>query len=36
VAQLDAIRQEVGDAIGDEGPNRWLTISFTEDPAWAF
>jgi predicted Co/Zn/Cd cation transporter (cation efflux family) len=36
VAQLDAIREEVGQMIGEEGPHRWLTISFTEDPDWAF
>jgi predicted Co/Zn/Cd cation transporter (cation efflux family) len=35
IAQLDAIRQEVGDALGQEGPNRWLTISFTEQTNWA-
>ena len=31
----DAIRDEVGTAIGDEGPDRWLTIAFTTDPEWA-
>ena len=31
----DAIRDEVGEAIGDEGPDRWLTIAFTTDPEWA-
>jgi predicted Co/Zn/Cd cation transporter (cation efflux family) len=31
----DAIRDEVGIAIGDEGPDRWLTIAFTTDPEWA-
>lgn len=36
VAVLDAIRDEVGAEIGDEGPNRWLTICFTEDAEWAF
>lgn len=36
IAVLDAIRDEVGAEIGDEGPNRWLTICFTEDPEWAF
>lgn len=36
IAALDAIRQEVSDGLGDEGPNRWLTISFTEDADWAF
>ncbi len=32
----DAIRDKVGAEIGDEGPNRWLTICFTEDAEWAF
>jgi predicted Co/Zn/Cd cation transporter (cation efflux family) len=36
VAELDAIRDRVGAEIGDEGPNRWLTICFTEDAEWAF
>ena len=31
----DAIREEVGIAIGEEGPDRWLTIAFTTDPEWA-
>jgi predicted Co/Zn/Cd cation transporter (cation efflux family) len=35
IAKLDAIRQEVGDALGNEGPDRWLTISFTEKANWA-
>ncbi len=33
--EWDAIRDEVGLAIGDEGPDRWLTIAFTADPGWA-
>jgi predicted Co/Zn/Cd cation transporter (cation efflux family) len=36
IAQLDRIRQEVGEAVGGKGPDRWLTIAFTEDPDWAF
>ena len=36
IAELDAIRDEVGAAIGGDGPGRWLTICFTEDPDWAF
>jgi predicted Co/Zn/Cd cation transporter (cation efflux family) len=36
LGQLDAIRQEVGEAVGGKGPDRWLTIAFTEDPDWAF
>lgn len=31
----DKIRDEVGAAIGGEGPDRWLTIVFTSDPEWA-
>ncbi|WP_295473029.1 cation transporter [uncultured Pseudomonas sp.] len=34
LAQWDAVRDEVGEAIGGEGPNRWLTIAFTTDPQW--
>lgn len=33
--QWDQIRNEIGAAIGDEGPDRWLTIAFTTDPEWA-
>ena len=31
----DRIRDEVGEAIGDDTPDRWLTIAFTTDPEWA-
>jgi len=34
VATVDAIRREIGQAIGGEGPQRWLTIDFTADPRW--
>ena len=34
VATADAIRREIAEAIGDEGPHRWLTIDFTADPRW--
>lgn len=34
IAAADAIRREIGDAIGGEGPDRWLTIDFTADPRW--
>lgn len=34
-AEWDGLRREIGDAIGGEGPDRWLTIAFTADPAWA-
>ena len=33
VGELDALRAEIGAAIGGEGPERWLTIVFTADPA---
>lgn len=33
--EWDAIRDEIGTEIGDEGPDRWLTIAFTADPDWA-
>jgi predicted Co/Zn/Cd cation transporter (cation efflux family) len=36
IGQLDRIRNEVGTAIGGKGPDRWLTIAFTEDPTWGF
>lgn len=35
VAEWDALRDEVAEAIGGEGPDRWLTVVFTGDPAWA-
>jgi predicted Co/Zn/Cd cation transporter (cation efflux family) len=35
VAALDAIRDEIGAAIGGKGPNRWLTIAFTTRLDWA-
>ena len=28
----DSIRDEVGEAIGNEGDDRWLTIAFTANP----
>ncbi|KQT65972.1 MULTISPECIES: cation diffusion facilitator family transporter [unclassified Aureimonas] len=34
ISVLDAIREEVGEAIGDAGSDRWLTIAFTGDPKW--
>lgn len=34
IAAADSIRREIGDAIGGEGPHRWLTIDFTADPRW--
>ncbi|MGV2101073.1 cation transporter [Rhizobium sp. 21-4511-3d] len=35
IEQWDALRDEIGDAIGDESANRWLTIAFTADTEWA-
>lgn len=35
IAAVDQIRQEISDHIGGEGPDRWLTISFTADERWA-
>jgi predicted Co/Zn/Cd cation transporter (cation efflux family) len=35
LADYDAIRDELGAAIGGRGPNRWLTIAFTTRPDWA-
>jgi predicted Co/Zn/Cd cation transporter (cation efflux family) len=32
VTQIDALRAEIGNAIGGAGPDRWLTIVFTADP----
>ncbi len=34
VATVDAIRRDIAEAIGGEGPDRWLTIDFTADPNW--
>ncbi len=33
VTAIDALRTEIGEAIGGAGPDRWLTITFTADPA---
>jgi predicted Co/Zn/Cd cation transporter (cation efflux family) len=35
IAEWDALRDEVGEAVGGEGPDRWITVVFTGDPAWA-
>lgn len=34
LGEWDAVRGVVGEAIGGEGPDRWLTIAFTTDPQW--
>ena len=31
----DQMREEIGNELGGEGPDRWLTIVFTADPEWA-
>ena len=31
----DEIRDQIGEALGDDNPDRWLTIVFTTDPEWA-
>jgi predicted Co/Zn/Cd cation transporter (cation efflux family) len=33
VGAIDLLRAEIGAAIGNAGPDRWLTILFTADPA---
>lgn len=35
MAEWDAIRDEVGQALGPESTDRWLTIVFTGDMGWA-
>ncbi|TDQ83476.1 cation diffusion facilitator family transporter [Paraburkholderia silvatlantica] len=35
IAEWDAIRDEIGRAIGGDESHRWLTIMFTSDPDWA-
>ena len=35
IAEWDAIRDEIGRAIGGDESHRWLTIMFTSDPQWA-
>ncbi|CAI2933942.1 cation diffusion facilitator family transporter [Aminobacter niigataensis] len=35
IEEWDRLRDEIGDALGDEGPDRWLTIAFTADKEWA-
>lgn len=33
ITAFDALRAEIGEAIGGAGPERWLTITFTANPA---
>ncbi|MBS7813775.1 cation diffusion facilitator family transporter [Roseococcus pinisoli] len=35
IEEWDSLRDEIGEAIGGEGPDRWLTVVFTGDPEWA-
>ncbi len=35
LSDWDAIRDEVGAAIGKAGPDRWLSVTFTADPKWS-
>jgi predicted Co/Zn/Cd cation transporter (cation efflux family) len=35
VEEWDRLRDEIGDAIGGDTANRWLTVEFTADPEWA-
>lgn len=35
IREWDALRDEVGEAIGGEGLDRWITVVFTGDPQWA-
>ncbi|MCP9626608.1 cation transporter [Rhodopseudomonas palustris] len=35
IGEWDVLRDEIGALVGDEGPDRWLTIVFTGDPEWA-
>lgn len=32
IEYFDLLRAEIGNAIGDRGPDRWLTVVFTTDP----
>ncbi|WP_312155687.1 cation transporter [Pseudomonas sp.] len=34
ISEWDALRNEIGDAVGGEGPDRWITVVFTGDPEW--
>lgn len=35
IGEWDALREEIGAAVGGEGPDRWITVVFTGDPEWA-
>jgi len=35
IRQWDALREEIGNAVGGAGPDRWITVVFTADTEWA-
>ena len=35
IGAWDSLRDEIGDALGADSPDRWLTVVFTGDPEWA-
>lgn len=35
IGEWDALRDEIGTAVGGEGPDRWMTVIFTGDLEWA-
>ena len=35
LSDWDAIRDEVSAALGNAGPDRWLSVTFTADPKWS-
>lgn len=35
LSDWDRLRDEVGDALGNAGPDRWLSVTFTADPKWS-
>lgn len=35
IEEWDRLRDEIGDAVAEDGPNLWLTIVFTADREWA-
>lgn len=34
--EWDMLRDRIGEALGKDSPDRWLTIVFTTDPEWAY
>jgi predicted Co/Zn/Cd cation transporter (cation efflux family) len=35
IVEWDALRDQIGEALGPDNSDRWLTIVFTSDPEWA-